>query len=46
MSAAFATEGTLFADLGKHEIFTPSKTYPPMTLSELARGITAPEESV
>jgi hypothetical protein len=46
MSAAFATEGTLFADLGKHEIFTPSKTYPPMTLSELARCITAPEESV
>ena len=32
----FAEEGTLFADLGKHEIFTPTKTYPPMTVSELA----------
>ena len=31
-SAAFAKEDTLFADLGKHEIFTPTKTYPPMTV--------------
>lgn len=29
-------EGSLFADLGKHEIFTPVKTYPPMTMAELA----------
>lgn len=35
-SAAFSQEGTLFAELGKHEIFTPTKTYPPMTVSELA----------
>jgi hypothetical protein len=35
-SAAFAKEGTLFADLGKHEIFLPTKTYQPMTLLELA----------
>ena len=35
-SAAFAKEGTLFADLGKHEIFTPTRTYPPLTLRELA----------
>lgn len=35
-SAAFAKEGTLFADLGKHEIFTPSRTYPPMTIHDLA----------
>ena len=28
-SAAFSAEGSLFAHLGKHEIFTPSKTYPP-----------------
>lgn len=27
---------TLFGDLGKHEIFTPFKTYPPMTVKELA----------
>ncbi len=35
-SAAFSQEGTLFADLGMHEIFTPMTTYPPMTVSELA----------
>ena len=35
-SSAFSEEGTLFAHLGKHEIFTPDKTYPPMTVSELA----------
>jgi hypothetical protein len=31
-------EGTLFSDLGKHEIFTPTKSYPPLTLRELAGG--------
>jgi len=31
-------EGTLFADLGKHEIFVPSKSYPPLTLKDLANG--------
>lgn len=41
-SAAFAKEGTLFADLGKHEIFTPAKTYPPMTLRELASLTVSP----
>ncbi len=35
-SAAFSAEDSLFAHLGKHEIFIPSKTYPPMTVSELA----------
>ena len=35
-SSAFSAEGSLFAHLGKHEIFTPIKTYPPMTVSELA----------
>ena len=29
-------QGSLFAHLGKHEIFTPTKTSPPMTVSELA----------
>jgi hypothetical protein len=38
-ASAFSAEGSLFAHLGKHEIFTPSKTYPPMTLSELAAGL-------
>lgn len=35
-SAAFGGEDTLFADLGKHEIFTPTKSYPSMTVKELA----------
>ena len=34
-SSAFSQEGSLFAHLGKHEIFTPAKTYPPMTVGEL-----------
>jgi hypothetical protein len=29
-------EDTLFADLGKHETFTPVKSYPPGTLRDLA----------
>jgi N-6 DNA Methylase len=29
-------EDTLFADLGKHEIFTPTESYPPLTLKDLA----------
>lgn len=35
-AASFAAEGSLFASLGKHEIFMPTRTYPPMTVSELA----------
>jgi hypothetical protein len=35
-SSAFSAEGSLFADLGKHEIFAPVKTHPPMTVRELA----------
>lgn len=35
-TSAFGEEGTLFAHLGRHEIFTPTKTYPPMTVCELA----------
>jgi hypothetical protein len=35
-SSAFSKEGTLFAELGKHEIFSPTRTYPPLTVSELA----------
>lgn len=27
---------TLFGDLGQHEIFTPFRTYPPMTVKEIA----------
>jgi hypothetical protein len=35
-SSAFSAEDSLFAHLGKHEIFTPTKTYPPMTATDLA----------
>lgn len=35
-SSAFSEEGSLFAHLGKHEIFTPAKTYPSMNIRELA----------
>ena len=35
-SSAFSAQDSLFAHLGKHEIFTPAKTHPPMTVSELA----------
>ncbi|HVF76025.1 MAG TPA: N-6 DNA methylase [Acidimicrobiales bacterium] len=36
-SSAFSREGTLFAELGRHEIFTPTRTYPPLTVRELTR---------
>jgi hypothetical protein len=35
-SSAFSAEGSLFAHLGKHEIFVPTKTHQPMAVSELA----------
>ena len=31
-------EDTLFGDLGKHEIFTPIKSHPPLTIKDLAHG--------
>ena len=37
--AAFSAEGDLFAHLGKHEVFQPAKTYPPMTAGELAAAM-------
>jgi hypothetical protein len=37
-SSAFSAEGSLFAQLGKHELFTPAKSFPPMTVTELANG--------
>jgi len=45
-SSAFSAEGSLFARLGKHEIFTPTKTYPPMRISELAALDEAPKEAL
>lgn len=35
-SSAFSAEGTLFAHLGKHEIFKPVKAWPPMSVGDLA----------
>lgn len=43
--SGFAEEGSLFAHLGKHEIFTPVESYPPMTMRELAALDNAPEEA-
>jgi len=46
-SSAFSAEGSLFAHLGKHELFTPTRTYPPATVSELAATVGGtPKEAV
>ena len=34
--STLSEEGSLFAHLGKHEIFAPTKSYPPMSAGELA----------
>ena len=34
--ASFSAEDSLFSTLGKHEIFTPAQTYPPMSVRDLA----------
>jgi hypothetical protein len=34
--SSFSREGSLFAHLGKHEVLTPIKAYPPMNVRELA----------
>ena len=45
-SSKFSAEGSLFAHLAKHEIFTPANTYPLMTVSELAALGNGPEVRV
>ena len=35
-ASKYSEEGSLFADLGKHELFTPIHTHPAMTVRELA----------
>ena len=37
--SALSEEGSLFAHLGKHEIFPPTKTYPPMSVSDIAASV-------
>ncbi len=46
-SSMFSAKGSLFAHLAKHELFTPTKAYPPMTVSELAAAASgdAPKEA-
>lgn len=41
--SALTEAGSLFAHVGKHEIFAPAKSYPPMSVSEIAAA--APKES-
>lgn len=36
-ASAFRAKGSLFADLEKHEIFEPARTWRPMTVPDLAR---------
>jgi len=37
--SAFGEEGTLFAHLGKHEVFTPAQAHPQMTIAALAAAV-------
>lgn len=39
-AAAFNAQDSLFAQVGRHEIFVPSKVYPPMTVRTMAGGAT------
>ena len=34
--SAFSAADSLFAELGKHRIFTPTRTYPPLAVADLA----------
>ena len=37
-ASAFGAEGSLWAHMGKHDIFSPTKDYPPATVSEIANS--------
>lgn len=39
LSSTFSAEDSLFSLLGKHEIFTPTRSYPAMTMSEIAAAL-------
>lgn len=43
LSSTFSAEDSLFADMGKADIFIPSKTYPPVNINALANAV---EESL
>jgi hypothetical protein len=36
--SSLTQEGSLFADMGKHEIFTPTRDYGLLTVAEIAEG--------
>ena len=38
-ASSFSAEGSLFANLGKDEIFSPIRTYEPMNISQLAKSM-------
>lgn len=38
-SSAYSAEGTLWANVSKHDIFMPTKTYPPLTVRELGAAL-------
>jgi hypothetical protein len=44
--SAFSAEGSLFASLGKQDIFVPIKTHPPMTVHELSMQLTLSNEHI
>ena len=39
LSSTFSSKGSLFAELGRHELFTPTKSYQPMTVVDLATAL-------
>jgi len=39
MSSTYTAQGSLFAQANKHDIFSPVKTYLPMTVSEMAKEL-------
>ncbi|MFN8652595.1 MAG: DNA methyltransferase [Gemmatimonadales bacterium] len=39
--SAFGEEGSLFADVGKHELFQPTRTYAPTSMADLASTVSS-----
>lgn len=39
LSSSFSEEDSLFSCLGRHDLFKPTREYPPMTMSELAAAV-------
>jgi hypothetical protein len=37
-ASAYSAEDSLFASVGKEDLFSPTKTYPPMTIPQLAEA--------